>query len=314
MKFGIVLPTWCDSASSAPTRGSTLLERAQFAEEIGLDSVWLVDHFCYQPYLDYQHMGLEPPAALEGVRRGAWECLTLCGALAAATQRIEIGTLVANTGYRNPALMARMADTIDEVSNGRFILGLGAGDMPSEHSAFGFPFERRVGRFEEALQIIRPMLSGESVTFSGEFYRTEEALLIPKGVRPGGPPIMIGVLKGGPRMRRLVAQFADLWNGWLAYGDSRPEVYPEVAQALDASCEKHDRDPATLLRHVTLGVCLEGEAFPLAEAVPLRCSASELAGHFDTYRTLGVEHVSVFPYPNDLATTEHIAEASRMLD
>lgn len=283
-------------------------------EEIGLDSVWIVDHFCYEPYLDYQAMGLEPPAALEGVRRGAWECLTLCSALAATTKRLEIGTLVANTGYRNPALMARMADTIDEVSNGRLILGLGAGDMQSEHNAFGFPYERRVGRFEEALQIIRPMLKGKTVTFSGDFYRTDEAQLLPKGMRAEGPPIMIGVLKGGPRMRRLVAQFADHWNGWLAYGDSRPSVYPDIAQAVDASCEKHDRDPASLLRHVTLGVCLEGKAFPLADAMPLRCSASELAAYFDSYRTLGVEHVSVFPYPNEPATMEHIAKASRMLN
>ncbi len=313
MKIGVLLPTWCDSAYSEPTPGSELLDRARFVETIGLDSVWLIDHFCYRPYLDYQAMGMEPPPALEGVIRGAWECLTLSGALAAATERVEIGTLVANTGYRNPALMARMADTIDEVSGGRLVLGLGAGDMPSEHAAFGFPYERRVGRFEEALQIIRPLLRGETVTFEGEFYHTVEAQLIPKGMRPEGPPIMIGLLEGGPRMRRLVCQYADQWNGWLAYGDSRPEIYPEIAQALDASCEKHDRDPASLLRHVSISFCREGQEFPLAGAIPLRCSAGELAGHFDTYRGLGVEHVSVFPYPNDVATLELIAEASRTL-
>lgn len=313
MKIGILLPTWCDSAYAAPTRGNTVLDRARLAEDMGLSSVWVIDHFCYQPYLDYQAMDMEPPAALKGVTRGAWESLTLCAGLAATTEKLEIGTLVANTGYRNPALLARMADTIDELSNGRLVLGLGAGDMPSEHRAFGFSYERRVSRFEEALQIIRPMLKGDAVTFSGEFYQTEEAQLIPKGIRPQGPPIMIGLLGGGPRMRRLVAQYADHWNGWLAYGDSRPDNYGDIAGALDDSCHKYSRDPATLVRHVTLSVCLQGEDFPLANAIPLRCSASELAGHFNTYSDLGVEHISVFPYPNDISTMELIAAAAEKL-
>ncbi len=314
MKIGVILPTWCDPAYSTPTSGKTLLQRAKSAEDLGLDSVWIIDHFCYQPYLDYQSMGMEPPAALEGVKRGAWECFTMAAALAAATERLEIGTLVANTGYRNPALLARMADTIDELSDGRLVLGLGAGDMPSEHRAFGYSFERRISRFEEALQIIQPMLRGEAVTFSGEFYQTQEAQLIPKSARKEGPPIMIGVLEGGPRMRRLVAQYADHWNGWLAYGDSLPDNYGEISRTLDETCRKHDRDPTSLVRHVTVSVCMQGEEFPLANAVPLRCSATELAEHFNTYKEFGVEHISVFPYPNDVPTMELLADAAGFLD
>lgn len=310
VKIGIVLPTWGDAAYSAAATSQSLLQQARTAEQMGLDSIWLVDHFCYQPYIDYQFMGMDPPPALKGVKRGAWECFTMAAALAAATERVEIGTLVANTGYRNPALLARMADTIDEISSGRLVLGLGAGDMPSEHRAFGYTFERRIGRFEEALQIIAPMLKGQSVTFSGEHYQTEEAQLIPKGPRTEGPPILIGVLKGGPRMRRLVAQYADHWNCWLAYSDSRPENYHEVSQALDESCDKQGRDPATLLRHVTVGVCPQGGDFPLAEAIPLKCSAEELAAHFVDYAKQGVEHISVFPYPNDTSTMELIAAAA----
>ena len=112
--------------------------------------------------------------------------MVTAGALARETRRVEIGTLVVNTGYRNPALLARMADTIDELSEGRLILGLGAGDFESEHVAFGYPWDRRVSRFEEALQIIRPLLRGEKVTFEGEFYTTREAENIPKGPRPEG--------------------------------------------------------------------------------------------------------------------------------
>ena len=133
-----------------------------------------------------------------------------------------------------------MADTLDELSGGRFILGLGAGAVPSEYDAFGYDFERRVGRFEEALQIIRPLLRGESITFSGEFYRTDEAVLRPKGIRSEGPPILIGLLKGGPRMQRLVAQYADQWNCWLAFRDNRPEAYIPYRDAMFAAGAKRD--------------------------------------------------------------------------
>ena len=157
-------------------------------------------------------LGASAPPDLVGKLYGAWECLTVCAALARETQRVEIGTLVANTGYRNPALLARISETIDELSNGRFTLGVGAGDFLTEHDAFGYPWERRISRFEEALQIIRPMLAGKNVTFDGEFYQTRDAVNLPRGPRSDGLPLLIGVLGRGPRMKRLVAQYADQWT------------------------------------------------------------------------------------------------------
>ena len=222
---------------------------------------------------ELEALGASAPPELVGRVYGAWECMVTAGALARETRRVEIGTLVVNTGYRNPALLARMADTIDELSEGRLILGLGAGDFESEHIAFGYPWERRVGRFEEALQIIRPLLRGEKVTFEGEFYTTHEAENIPKGLRAGGPPVMIGVLGSGPRMKRLVAQHADQWNCWLASGDSHARAYVEIRDAMLAGCEKHGRDPATLELNVTVRVCPPGGQPVSEDMQPLTGSA-----------------------------------------
>ena len=139
MKIGVCLPHETDAMGGATATGSEVMSLARLAEDIGFDSVWMVDHFCYSAAAEMAALGATPPAELEGKKYGAWECLTLAAALARETQRVELGTLVVNTGYRNPALLARMADTIDELSGGRLILGVGAGDFASEHTAFGYP-------------------------------------------------------------------------------------------------------------------------------------------------------------------------------
>ena len=239
--------------------------------------------------------------------------MVTAGALARETRRVEIGTLVVNTGYRNPALLARMADTVDELSGGRFILGVGAGDFESEHTAFGYPWERRVGRFEEALQIIRPLLRGEKVTFEGAFYSTRQAENIPKGPRPEGPPIMIGVLGRGPRMKRLVAQHADQWNCWLASGDSHAGAYVEIRDAMLAGCEKHGRDPASLELNVTVRVCPPGGQ-PVSEDMdPLTGSPEQIAEQLLEFEALGVGHVTVWPHPNTFASLEVMGNALQAL-
>lgn len=158
-KFGIMLPQREGAMGGETARGGDLLALAAMAEELGFDSVWLVDHFLWH-VPELSRYGEPVPRGEEGVRFGFWECWAIASALAAATTHIEIGTLVVNTGYRNPALLARIADTVDELSDGRLILGLGAGAVLGEYEAFGYDYERRVGRFEEALQIIKPMLRG----------------------------------------------------------------------------------------------------------------------------------------------------------
>ena len=313
MKIGFCLPHETAAMGGATATGADVLRFARRAEAIGFDSVWLVDHFCYFPAAELEALGAGAPPELAGRVFGAWECMVTAGALARETRRVEIGTLVVNTGYRNPALLARMADTIDELSEGRLILGLGAGDFASEHVAFGYPWERRVGRFEEALQIIRPLLRGEKVTFEGEFYTTQEAENIPKGPRPSGPPIMIGVLGRGPRMKRLVAQHADQWNCWLASEDSHARAYVEIRDAMLAGCEKHGRDPATLELNVTVRVCPPGGR-PVSEDMdPLTGSPEQIAEQLLEFEALGVEHITVWPHPNTFESLEAMGEVLQAL-
>ena len=313
MKIGFCLPHETAAMGGATATGADVLRFARRAEAIGFDSVWLVDHFCYLPAAELEALGAGAPPELAGRVFGAWECMVTAGALARETRRVEIGTLVVNTGYRNPALLARMADTIDELSEGRLILGLGAGDFASEHVAFGYPWERRVGRFEEALQIIRPLLRGEKVTFEGEFYTTQEAENIPKGPRPSGPPIMIGVLGRGPRMKRLVAQHADQWNCWLASEDSHARAYVEIRDAMLAGCEKHGRDPATLELNVTVRVCPPGGR-PVSEDMdPLTGSPEQIAEQLLEFEALGVEHITVWPHPNTFESLEVMGEVLQAL-
>lgn len=307
MKVGICLPHETAAMDGDTASGAEVMRLARFAEDIGFDSVWLVDHFCYSAAAELEALGASAPPDLIGKTFGAWECLTTAAALARETTRVEIGTLVVNTGYRNPALLARMADTIDELSGGRLILGLGAGDFVSEHVAFGYPWEKRIGRFEEALQIIRPLLKGETVSFDGAFYTTKDAQNLPKGPRTSGPPIMIGLLKGGPRMQRLVAQHADQWNCWLASGNSQPNAYEPHIKHMVAACEKHGRDPSTLVRNVTPRICPTAAAPISPDMQPIVGSSAQIADALNEFAALGVDHVSTWLHPNNEASLEAFA-------
>ena len=308
-KIGLALPTWEKAMAGDTPRGSDVLKLGAMAEDIGADPVWLVDHFLHEPYIDEAQFGHQFPEEWKGVKTGFWECWTLASALAVATKSIEIGTLVSNTGYRNPALMAKMVDTVEELSGGRLILGLGAGDWPSEHTFYGYEFERRVGRFEEALQIIRPMLKGEAVSFDGEFYKTHEAELRPKGPRADGPPVLIGLLDGGPRMRRLVAQYADQWNCWLVGG----RVYEEVYAPVMAACEKHGRDPASLVKNAAVGICLPGHTPIDHSTKPMLGSHQELADQLSVYLEKDLHHLAVWLHPMTGEGFEGFGEVLRLM-
>lgn len=182
LKVGLVLPQLEDTLGGQTPRWSDVLAMAQRAEAVGFDSLWLVDHMIYQfPFDD----DTQPP-------HGLWECWSLLAALAAVTERVELGALVACTNFRNPALLAKTADTIDEISGGRLILGLGAGYHAFEFRAFGYPTDHLVGRFEEALAIICPLLRDGQVDFAGTYYQAAQCELRPRALRPGGPPLMFG--------------------------------------------------------------------------------------------------------------------------
>jgi alkanesulfonate monooxygenase SsuD/methylene tetrahydromethanopterin reductase-like flavin-dependent oxidoreductase (luciferase family) len=198
MDMGIQLPE-----VERVVRWPELLEIARTAEAAGFASIWLGDHLLYR--------GDGRP------ERGPWDVWTALAALAAATERVTLGPLVAATAFHEPGLVARMAATIDEISGGRFVLGLGTGWNETEFDAFGFPSDHKVSRFEEAFEIIRRLLAGERVSFEGRYYRTHDAVLLPPPARR--VPIMVG--GHGPRLLRATLPHVDAWNTWYTpYGNT----------------------------------------------------------------------------------------------
>jgi probable F420-dependent oxidoreductase len=268
---------------------------AQRAEEVGFDSLWLYDHLLYRQE--------------EGQTIGIWECWTFLSALAEATRRVELGTLVSCNSFRNPAMFAKMAITLDEVSQGRLILGLGAGWNKPEYDAFGYPFDHRVDRFEEALQIIRPLLKDGHVDFQGKYYQARDCEIRPLGPRPGGPPLMIGSF--GKRMLRLTARYADLWNN--AY-HGQPETLVKPRQELLEACQEIGRDPATL--GVTALLALDYPDLHDKPAdfdnPPLTGSSEEIAMAFRGYEQAGVEHIMIHLVPYNQVALGRLEEALRI--
>ncbi len=295
MKIGIVLPMNETDGPGANT-WTRIRALAQQAETGGIDSLWVYDHFIFRL----------PGEPEDGIHE-AW---TLLAAVAAVTERVEIGTIVLGTGFRPPALLAKMAATADEVANGRLILGLGTGWHEPEYKAFGYPFDHRAGRFEEALQIIVPLTRGERVTLHGRWHDVDDAVLIPPPPRPsrmdGRIPILIAAK--GDRVMRLAAKHADAWNAaWFGFPSDR---YHERADNLRRACEAEARDPATM--EITVGVTVDAESAADARPGPeeaLRPDVDEIARALDAWRELGVGHVQVSLQPADERTVELLLRA-----
>ena len=262
-------------------RWSDILAMAQAAESVGFDSVWVSDH-----------VGFGDP---DGDWTGAWESWTLLSALAASTRRVELGTYVLAAPLRNPALLAKMAETLDEVSGGRLILGLGAGWDEPEFTSYGVPFDDRFRRFEDGLRIVTEMLRRGTSTHDGETTRTRSARLEPRGPRPDGLPVMVGA--NGPRMLRLTAELADHWNGGLR---ALREV-PTLLEALDDACREVGRDPATLTRSVEVLVRTSAvrPADP-AEERQIAGEAGAIATELRRFADLGIDHLQVQLRPNSV--------------
>lgn len=218
MKIGIIIPLGDDPETGKPSPYTDIRARAVAAEAAGLDSVWVYDHLLYRfP---------EKPAS------GVWECFTIWTGLAEATNRVELGALVVCTAFRNPAVVAKTAVTLDALSGGRIILGLGAGWHKPEFDAFDLQFERRVDQFEEAIKIITPLVRDGAVDFHGEFYSAPDCEMLPRPERP----IPVLIASKGPRMLRLTAEYADQWNlAWFgqpsAFLPKRDELHAALGEA-----------------------------------------------------------------------------------
>jgi probable F420-dependent oxidoreductase len=273
MKVGVMLPVGdMDAPAEPPTRWADVRTVAETAEACGLDSVWIADHLLAEMQ--------------DGTVHGMHDAWTLLSAVATVTTRVELGPLVLCSSFRDPGVVAKMAATLDEVSGGRLVLGLGAGWHDPEYEAFGFPTDHRVSRFAEALEIVVRLLRGERVSFDGKYYRVSDAALLPAP----GRPIPILVAGRRPRMLRLTARWADAWNtAWYAEPSDklRGEV-EELERALDDTARSSDGIERTL------GIVVGEE------------SAEVIARRLDTWARLGLDHViaGFEPVPGFVARLE----------
>ena len=312
LKVGLMLPQLDGMQGPGVRRWSEVAQMARLAEDVGFDSLWVVDH------LLYEMVGEDEP-------RGAWEAWSFLSALAAITEKVELGTLVLAMGWRNPALLAKMADTVDEISNGRLILGVGSGYHRLEFDAFGFPYGYKVSRFEEAIQIVSGLLRNGSIDFQGKYHFARDCELKPRGPRAEGPRIMIGTNSGSVRMQSMTAQYADMWNVFYDNTANRPEGFSNVKKEFDQACQKHGRDSATLESTVTVLVA-DASADPwwdrlptshFAEAEPLKPVSGDpghIAEQLHRYAAAGASHIQLSLEPTSCATIEALAPMLEALD
>jgi alkanesulfonate monooxygenase SsuD/methylene tetrahydromethanopterin reductase-like flavin-dependent oxidoreductase (luciferase family) len=298
LKVGIQLPE-----VEREVRWPELLDMVRAIEDLGFDSVWVGEHLLYR-WED------RPPS-------GPWEAWTLLSAIAASTTRVELGPLVACTNFHNPALLAKQAALIDEVSGGRFVLGLGAGWNEPEFRAFGFPYDHRIDRFEEAFTIIRTLLRDGAIDFDGRWYQARDCELLPRGPRPDGPPLMIGSI--GPRMLRATMAHADSWNAWYNDTGNDPLGIPRLRDLVDDACRDVGRDPATVERTVAAFVGLPGgtgrtQASTSERTRPLPGDPAALADALRGFAREGIAHVQLVLDPITLESIQAVAPVLAELD
>jgi probable F420-dependent oxidoreductase len=272
------------------------------AEACGFDSIWCGDHLLYR---------LPGRGA-----RGPWEAWSVLAALAAVTSRVRLGPLVACTSFHNPAMLAKKAATVDEISGGRLVLGLGAGWNETEYAAFGFPYDRRVSRFEEAFTIIRRLLRDGVVDFSGEFYTVRDCELAPRP-RPGGPPLLVG--SSGPRMLQITLPYVDAWNSWFDDFGNSPAGLAPLQDRVDAACREVGRDPAAVSRTVAVAIRLPGgtgrvQGDAARTAPPIAGTPETMATALRAFAAAGIDEVQCVLDPITEASVESFAEVLDLLD
>jgi len=274
------------------------LDLARRAEAAGFDSIWVGDHLIYD--------------LPDGSTRGPYEAWTTLAAIAAVTERVEIGPLVASTSFRAPALLAKQAATVDAISQGRLIVGLGAGWNRREFDAFGVPYDRRVSRFEEALAIIAPLLREGSTTFHGQFYDVDDCVLDPRPVREGGPPIMLG--SNSPRMLSIGLPVVDSWNVWWSIYDNSVERFAEIKAEVDAAMPERRYADGTAAVLVTLPGGqgrLMGDAY---DASVTKVTPDDLGDHVRGMADAGATHLQLVLDPITAEAIDTVGAALADLD
>lgn len=285
MKVGVQLPE-----VERPVAWSEVRDIARCVEEQGFDSLWVGDHLLYKD---------------DQGTRGPWEAWSSLAALGEITDRVMLGPLVAATSFHGPAMIAKKAATVDEISGGRLILGLGAGWNRTEYEAFGFPYDNRVSRFEEAFTIIRTLVREGSIDFDGRFYQLRDMTLAP----PARPDMQLMVGSNGPRMLDITASHIDMWNTWHVWFGNSPEGLAPLMANVDRAEAGAGRDKGSIQRSAAVLVQLEGGVGRLAgserpEAPPLTGSVDQMAGVFKQYADAGIDHIQLVLDPIDVRSVE----------
>ncbi len=301
-EIGFVLPALEDPPTGKKPTWDEIGELAVQAESLGFDTVWVPDE------LYWKHPDWPAP-------RGFWECVALTAAVAATTSSIKVGTWVLSALHRNAGLTAKVADTIDEISGGRFIFGLGAGHAGSQGAAFGFPADKTISRYEEALEIIVPLLrQSDEITFEGEFHRVDGLASQPKGPRPGGIPLMLA--GHGPRTVGLAVEHGDIWSAY-ATESSLAADFEDRFRLLEEVCSEKGRESGSIGKSV--GVFVETPGTPVkAEdvglGVPLRGTADEVAERVHDLAALGATMIELNPFPEGREGIEFAGAVLDVLD
>jgi alkanesulfonate monooxygenase SsuD/methylene tetrahydromethanopterin reductase-like flavin-dependent oxidoreductase (luciferase family) len=298
LEIGLVLPmeeSWTDGATP---RWTEIRQLAVRAEEIGFDTVWVPDELLWRPS--------------DGERRGWWECVAMAGAVAAATSRVKVGTWILSALHRNPGITAKAVETLDEISGGRFVLGLGSGHAGGQAHAFGLPEDHVVSRFEEAIEIIVPLLRTGHADFEGTFHAARDLEQRPVGPRPSRIPIMIGAK--GPKMLGLAARHAEIWSWYVEERSDLDEFGPKLA-AFEQACVDIGRDPGTVGK--SAGIIVEPTSFTGAAEVlgtPIRGSPEAIADGFRNFAAGGFTQLELLLWPRTMAALEAMAPVLKLLD
>ncbi len=277
-----------------------MVAMARTAEDVGFDSIWLGDHLLYD--------------LPDGVVRGPWEVWTALAGLASVTERVELGPLVASTSFHAPTMLAKLAATVDAISGGRLVVGLGAGWNEREYTAYGFPYDRRVARFAEAFTIIRELLRTGRADFHGEFYDVDDCVLTPGPLRPGGPPFLLGSI--GPRMLRIGLPHVEAWNVWWSdYGNSA-EGFAAVRKRVEAATVEVGRSAADVEATAAVFVQLPGGAGrlmgePYDEHTPPPVPVDRLTDHLHAMAAAGATHLQLVLDPITVESIEGAGQAVR---
>lgn len=288
MKVGVQLPE-----VEREYRWPEIRDIARTAEDVGFDSLWVGDHLLYRD---------------EHGSRGPWEVWSVLAALGEVTERVELGPLVASTSFHSPAMLAKKAVTVDEISGGRLILGLGAGWNRTEYEAYGFPYDYRVSRFEEAFTIIHTLIRDGAIDFAGEFYQLREMELIPSA-RPD-LPILIG--SNGPRMLRIAAPHVQMWNTWYASYGNTPRGLANLNAIVDDAARDVGREPAEIVRTAAALVRLEGGTGRRAgterpDTPPITGTADDIAAALHALSEAGMGHIQLVVDPITTKSVESLA-------